>query len=1006
MDPSVVREAYTPAHLGPVLESPDAREGERKDVTVLFADVAGSLAMSTALDPEDLHAVMNGVFAIANDAVHAEGGVINQYRGDCFMALFGAPRALPDNAARACRAALEIRTRSERYAESVRARFGQPLVLRLGLNTGTVWVGSIGTHLREDYTAEGETVGVAARLEELASPGQILVAEETRRRCAPLFEWAELGERELKGLERPVRVFELLHAGPHSGRLEVERERGMTAFTGRDRELDKLSRVASPRPGIQCAEVVGEAGIGKSRLALEHARALPAGTAVLELRSREASSSRAWWSWLELLRRWPAGITLPPGRDTLLRLLEGQLEGDAPPGDIGAELRAVVEGLLGTGPVVLVVDDAHWLDPSSERVLRDLANDPPEGELVLLATLRSGHERSWGPTAPRRIELGPLEDWGARALAQRILDGLEDAPELVELCLLRGGGNPLFLEEVARALHDGPELLRRAARLEIELRRERERVPDTLQNVVAARIDALPPATKRALEAACVLGQSFDAELLGGIEPAGERQLPALLERGLLRSSAADEYDFCHGVVCDVAYAQLLRRRRRELHEQAAEALVARGLADTADGAARIGAHFEQAAVDHAAAPYLVRAGRLYARLDAPAEAAVHLQRGLDLLRGAAERDPTEETEVALVLAACLNVLDRSTEASATLQSIDPRRMESVDRGRLAKTYIQTGWVRFSGHNDLAGGRELIERGLAIAEECGDRRSITLGSSYLARILILDGEVAQGIRVTRRTVELAAEHDDVPAQILGLYNHAHVLCDAGQLAPARQAAMRACELASARGEPLLKGLADVALGKVHLFEGDAHAAFEALERGGKEGERVGQVGVVYQATLFRGYVHVLCGEPKLALEAFEALSRFDVQWPTTFLHRARGQIEVGNYHDGERLARQCLELQPPRMTHARANAVLGLAIGLNGDSRDGEDELLIADAISLCDRLGLRPHQAEAHEFLARLLREQGAHDRARYYAERARAGYEECGMRLHAELACHAADA
>jgi tetratricopeptide (TPR) repeat protein len=524
--------------------------------------------------------------------------------------------------------------------------------------------------------------------------------------------------------------------------------------------------------------------------------------------------------------------------------------------------------------------------------------------------------------------------------------------------------------------------------------------------VVAARIDALPPAAKRVLEAACVLAQSFDGDLVSSIEPAAKSQLSDLLERGLLRTTAAGEYDFCHGVVCDVAYAQLLRRRRRELHEQAAEALVALGLTDTADGTARIGSHFEQAQVPDRATPYLVRAGRLYARLDAPAEAAVHLHSGLELLRRAADRDPTEEMEVALLLASCLNVLDRSTEASSVLESIDAGRIEWGDRERIAKTFIQTGWARFSGHNDLTEGRELIERGLALAEECGDRRSISLGTSYLARILILDGEVAQGIRVTKRTAELASEHNDVPSQILGLYNHAHVLCDAGQLAPAREAAMRAFELAAGRDEPLIRGLADVALGKVSLFEGSAGAALEALDRASKCGEQIGQVGLIYQATALRGYTHVLCGEPKLAHEAFETLAHFDVQWPATFLHRSRGQLELGNYAEAQRLARQCLDVQPPRMTRARASAVLGLTTGRNGGSRNGKDEQLIADAISLCDRLGLRPYQAEAHEFLARLLRERGALDRARYYAERARAGYEECGMRLHAELARHAADA
>ena len=187
--------AYTPEHLTrEVLDKRDTLRGERKEVTVLFADVVDSLAMAAALDPEDVHALMDGFFALSLEAIHLERGTINQFRGDGFMALFGAPQAQGEDAARALRAALEIRSRAESYSESIRARYGFPLALRMGVNTGHVWVGSIGGQLRKDYTAEGPAVGLAARLQGDATPGQILVGEETVRRCGEYFEFVDQGK--------------------------------------------------------------------------------------------------------------------------------------------------------------------------------------------------------------------------------------------------------------------------------------------------------------------------------------------------------------------------------------------------------------------------------------------------------------------------------------------------------------------------------------------------------------------------------------------------------------------------------------------------------------------------------------------------------------------------------------------------------------------------------------------------------------------------------------------
>ncbi len=382
--------AYTPEHLTrEVLDKRDTLRGERKEVTVLFADVVDSLAMAAALDPEDVHALMDGFFALSLEAIHLERGTINQFRGDGFMALFGAPHAQGEDAARALRAALEIRSRAASYSESIRARYGFPLALRMGVNTGHVWVGSIGGQLRKDYTAEGPAVGLAARLQGNATPGQILVGEETVRRCGGYFEFADRGKRQVRGVPGEVQVFELLAAGPHQGRIGLERTRGLTPFTGRTGELRALAQLAEPREGVRAVEIRGEAGIGKSRLVLEHLDRLPPGTFAIEARCRESQTERAYVPWLELLRGWPPNLPRAAEIDALIEHLEGRkTSGDFEPCDPPVAIRRIIQEATSRGPLILHLEDVQWLDPSSRAVVRSLFHDPPRGSLVILATRR------------------------------------------------------------------------------------------------------------------------------------------------------------------------------------------------------------------------------------------------------------------------------------------------------------------------------------------------------------------------------------------------------------------------------------------------------------------------------------------------------------------------------------------------------------------------------------------------------------------------------------------
>jgi class 3 adenylate cyclase/tetratricopeptide (TPR) repeat protein len=989
--------AYTPAHLErDVLVFRDAEEGERKEVTVLLADVAGSLAMSEKLDPEDVHALMNGFFALAIEAVHAERGTVNQFRGDGFMALFGAPRARGDDPARALRAALAVRERSREYAQSVRARFGVPFTVRIGVSTGLVWVGAIGNELRRDYTAEGPTVGLAARLEALAAPSQILISEETARRASG-FALADLGPRPVRGLRDPVRVFELLGEQPAETKLAA-REAGLSSFVGRAAELARLRRALVRDAAVRCVEVVGEAGIGKSRLVQEALRAPPAGEVVLAVGCRESSARRAYVPWLELLRGWPECLPGAEGAAALALALEGRGASPGDPAEVARSVRALLGELLAARGAVVVLDDAHWLDPSSRQLVRQLVSDPPAGSLTWIATLRDDQAGDWGAAgAVERIGLAALPAQDARRLAEAAASGLE--PGLYELACLRGGGNPLFVEEVTRALRDGSEELRDAARLELSLARARERVPDTLRGVVAARVDALPEDAKRVLEMAAVVGECFDAELvrdvLSGLPDDPPAQLELLVARGLLRRAANGEYDFCHGVVRAGAEAQLVRERLASLHRRIADALAKRPLAATAAGASRIGSHYDRAGEPLAAIPQLLRAGQAYASLRALLEAVAHMRRAFELVRALRVPPPEHETAVGLALASALAALDRTGEAAAVLESLDLERAGEDDRLRVATVHVQAGWLRFSNDNDVERGRALLERGLRAAERLpggGDMQLLAL--SYLTRLDTLDGELARALDSARRLGELAGARGDRTTLTLARYNECLVLCEAGRVSEARAAAEDASALVSDSDNELVAAMAHGAVARVQYFEGDASATLAGAARVEALARRSGQVGFLSHALAVRGYAHLLQGDARAAREAFETLGAIDARWPSTLLHRARGALETGDLREAAELARRALDA--PRGVRARALAVLGLALGLAGGPR-AEAERLLAEAIELCDRLGLRPWLAEALGFQAELAARSGDAAAAAHYRKRASELYARCAMHGHA---------
>ncbi|MGE0484621.1 MAG: adenylate/guanylate cyclase domain-containing protein [Gammaproteobacteria bacterium] len=663
---------YTPKHLADkILQSRAALEGERKQVTVLFCDIKGSMALARQLDAEEWHQVLDGYFERLATAVHRYEGTINQYTGDGIMALFGAPIAHEDHARRACYAALDARADLAEYAERLRLERAIDLGVRMGLNSGEVVVGRIGDDLRMDYTAQGHTVGLAQRMEQLAGAGHVCLGESTRRLVEGFFEVRHLGRASPRGME-PVEVFELERANESRTRLDVARARGLTRFVGRADEQHVLAAaLARARAGHgQVVGVVGDAGLGKSRLCYEFVeRCRAEGLAVTEAHCPAHGRNIPFLPILELLRSY-FDVRADDGPEQARRKVAGTLAllddslrealpvlfdfmGIAEAGEGAAEddrqqrLVALVHGLFRAHtardrPGLVVIDDLHWIDAGSDALLAQVVAAAAGSRSLVLLNFRPEYSAPWMRSAHyQQLPLVPLAEPELRELVAHLLGPEPALAELAGRIVAWTGGNPFYTEEVVQNLVETGALAgsRGAYRLVEDV--ATLAAPPNVHAVLAARIDRLAETPKRLLQMAAVIGREFAAPVLAAVDGLGSEQRAAALEQ----LKAADfvferalypraEYGFKHPLTHEVAYNTVLKQRRAEIHRQVAE-VTERNAADAIEAAAAIIAYHRERSDDPpSAVPWHARAAAWGGHRDIAASVH-HLRRMLELLESA-----------------------------------------------------------------------------------------------------------------------------------------------------------------------------------------------------------------------------------------------------------------------------------------------------------------------------------------------------------------------------------
>ena len=1034
---------YTPPYLAEkILTSKSALEGERKLVTVLFADLKGSTELIRDLDPEAAQRLLDPALQCMMDAVHRYEGTVNQVMGDGIMALFGAPVAHEDHAVRTCYGALAMQAALRRYAEEVRRSHGLEMQARVGLNSGEVVVRSIGNDLHMDYSAVGQTTHLAARMEQLATPGSVRLTAATLRLAEGLVQVNALGQFPVKGLTEPVEVFELVGASAIRRRLQASAARGLTRFVGRQQELAALEQaLAQAGAGHgQVVALVGEAGVGKSRLVYEfiHSHHTP-GWLVLESTSVSYGKATPYFPVIDLLKRYShveehddtrtirakvTGhvLTLDPAlQDTvpaLLALLDAQPEDSPfmqldPPQRRQRTLDALKRLLLRESqeqPLLLVCEDLHWIDAETQALLNSLVESLPSTRLLLLVNYRPEYRHGWGSkTYYTQLRLDPLPPASAEALLQTLLGEDPSLAPLKRLLIERTEGNPFFLEESVRTLVETGVLVGAPGAYRLVQALPTIQVPATVQAVLAARIDRLPPEEKHLLQTAAVIGTEVPLPLLQAIAELPE----AVLHGGLAHLQAAEflyetrlfpdhVYTFKHALTHEVAYGSLLQERRRVLHAcivEALEALTGNRVAEGAYGRSpdqveRLAHHALRGEVWDKALVYCRQAGEKAMARSAHREAVGYFEQALSALPHLQETCDTREQAIDLRLALRVALIPSGDlgrtlvylrEAETLAAALDDsRRMGRVSHFLSLHYY-------FIGTYDQAIAA--AQRALAPATAGGDVVLQALAHQHLGIAYRAQGDYRRAIDCFGQTVaslDGARRRERfgeafLPAVLSRAYL-AWLHAELGMFAEGRAFGEEGVQIAEAADHPFSRMWVCCAIGLLALRQGDLPRALPRLERAvGLCQEAVLPVYFPWTAAhLVAAYTlggRVADAMPLLtqALEQTAAQERVDMQ-ALCLLPLGEAYLLAGRLEEAQALAERVLALtraHQERGNEAHALRLLGEIAAHRAPPDVDVAAAHYCQALALAEELGMRPLQAHCHRGLGTLYATVGQREQA-----------------------------
>jgi class 3 adenylate cyclase/tetratricopeptide (TPR) repeat protein len=1027
----VAPRAYTPRHLAKkILANRSALEGERKQVTILFADVVGSTELIRGRDPEEAQALLDGVTRLMMDAVHRYEGTVSRLMGDGLMAMFGAPVAHEDHAVRACYAALAMQEAIRAYADEARTRYGVQAEARVGLCSGEVVVRTISDDLHMDYTAMGETVHLASRMEGLARAGTSVLAASTLALVEGYVRVRSLGAVPVKGLDGPVEVYELRGGGLARTRLQAAAVRGLSRFVGRDAEMSALHAALERAAGGrgQVAALVGEPGVGKSRLVWELTRShRTEGWLVLESGSVSYGKATSYLPVIDLLKAYCRIETRDDPRTVreklagkllmLDRALEGALPAllallDVPVDDPAwdaldpgqrrrATLDAVKRVLLRESqeqPLLLVFEDLHWIDSESQALLDSLVESLPGARIFLLVNYRPEYSHTWGSrTAYTQVRIDALAEEGAEALLASLLGEDPSLGVLKRRLLERTEGNPLFLEESVRSLVEIGALVGERGAYRLTGSVAETQVPATIQAVLAARIDRLPAEEKRLLQIAAAIGKDVPDALLCAVAGRSDdevRHVLAGLQAAELLYEASLfpelEYTFKHALTHVVAYGSLLHERRRALHTRIVAA-IEQLYAD------RLVEHVEQLA-DHAyrgevwdrAVEYSRQAGEKADARAAHAEATTAYERALDALSKLPASPERTVREIDLRIAVRTPLwqvmeTDRVLEHLRAAERLAEEAGEYGRQGRALGLLIQT-FGRLGQNGDAL---ETSKRAIPIARKHGDLRARLMTYVMAGQLSLIIGDFDGAIGLEHEALALMEGQPPgerygmaAPMAVNAMNVLSRALAETGRFDEAFAVADRMVKIGEADNGAYALVMIYNVRGSISLLHGDVQESLPILSRSiaVRQATNLPDFPMNASISLARGLLllgrvdeSAVLHEQSVNLEKYLVDGRYVpvIQtWWAAILDR------LGRRQEAETAVTTGLDLA--RVSGQRPDEAYALWVG--GQIADDAvvAERRYGEALVLAEKLGMRPLQAHCHLGLGKLYRRIGRAEAAR----------------------------
>jgi predicted ATPase/class 3 adenylate cyclase len=881
---------YVPPELLSKLESARAggsMAGERRVVTMLFCDVQGSTAAAGALDPEDWADIINGAFEHLIAPVYKYEGTLARLMGDAILAFFGAPIAHEDDPQRAVLAGLEILEAVKPYAEEIKQKWGFDLAVRVGINTGLVVVGEVGSDLRVEYSALGDAINVAARMEQTAAPNTLQITGETQRLIAPFFDFTDLGGVDVKGKEEPVQSYRVNHALAEVGQL-----RGIegldSPLIGRADEMKTLDRAASElaEGRGQIVSVMGDAGLGKSRLMAELRNSVASDasdnrdgkTLWLEGRSLSYETETPYSPFVDIMisalaetgldtsefeyDQFKAAITqLAPENGATAAPHLGSIVGATPTGEDLEVVRyldpprakaktfdatcSFFQELAANRSLILVFDDLHWVDPTSLELIKLLMPIADQCPFMLIGVYRPRRqERSWEffETASRdfghrhvEVDLQPLGDEDARELVANLLE-VDDLPIRVRsLILEKAEGNPFFVEEVIRTLLDRELVIRRDGHWHATQEIEHIEVPDTLNGVLTARLDALDDSAKRVLQVAAIVGREFDNEQVASViddRAALDSALLELQRRELIREKSRQTHRmfiFKHAMTQESAYESVLRGDRRGMHLSIGEFLESQRPDQVPD----IARHFAAANESDRALPYLVLAGNTSAKAYATDEAIAAYQQACEIVeqRGV-EADPILARQVYEGLGGALTFSNQVEEAIKTYEMMRDAAILMKSEEMRVSAMNKMALLFGTRQGELQRAVETLEESERYAIFCGDVAGQAERHMTNCFIQTTLGQFDQAYESLQTAARIGREIDDIEARLFGLCHIANTLLYMGRFDESYEMAQEALELAVENDHRVWEAeLKALPIAFYHLLKGDLDTAYNFAREG-------------------------------------------------------------------------------------------------------------------------------------------------------------------------------